>query len=40
MYFKTKKITINSAQIVFTLQNTNMQTFYDLLVFKNVFQLL
>ncbi len=32
MYFKTKNVTINSAQIVFTLQNTNMQTFYDLLV--------
>ncbi len=30
MYFKTKPVTINSAQIVFTLQNTNMQTFYDL----------
>ncbi len=24
MYFKTKKIIINSAQIVFTLQNANM----------------
>ncbi len=34
MYFKTKNLIINSAQIVFTLQNANMQTFYDLLVFK------
>ncbi len=34
MYFKTENVTINSAQIVFTLRNTNMQTFYDLLVFK------
>lgn len=24
----------NSAQIIFTQQNTNMQTFYDLSVFK------
>ncbi len=37
MYFKTKNVTISSAQIVFTLQNTNMQTFYDLLVFKVYF---
>ncbi len=37
MYFKTKHLTIYSAQIVFTLQNTNMQTFYDLLVFKVYF---
>ncbi len=37
MYFKTKSVTIKSAQIVFTLQNTNMQTFYDLLVFKVYF---
>ncbi len=40
MYFKTKSVTIKSAQIVFTLQNTNMQTFYDLLVFQILFQLL
>ncbi len=32
-----KKKTINSAQIVFTLQNTNMQTLYYLLVFKFYF---
>ncbi len=37
MYFETKHLTIYSAQIVFTLQNTNMQTFYDLLVFKVYF---
>ncbi len=37
MYFKTKSVTIKSAQIVFTLHNTNMQTFYDLLVFKVYF---
>ncbi len=35
MYFKTKNVTINSAQIAFTLQNTN--TFYELLVFKVYF---
>ncbi len=27
MYFKTKNVTINSAQIVFTLQNTNILWF-------------
>ncbi len=37
MYFKTKNVTIDSAQIVFTQQNTSMQTFYDLLVFKVYF---
>ncbi len=37
MNFKTKNVTINSAQIVFTLQNTNMQTFNNLLVFKVYF---
>jgi len=34
MYFKTKKLSINSAQIVFIQQNTKMKTFYNLLVFK------
>ncbi len=37
MYFKTKNVTINSTHIVFALQNTNMQTFYVLLVFKVYF---
>ncbi len=37
MYFKTKNVTIDSAQIVFTQQNTSMQTFYDLLVFNVYF---
>ncbi len=37
MYFKTIFFTIDSAQIVFTQQNTSMHTFYDLLVFKVYF---